>query len=374
MRRLLIIVVTVLAVLAAIVIVIAPMTYRLVTGEYPPGYPLRSEPPPAATPAAPSPAAPPAPETAEVVPPGIEPAALARLRGFFPFFYEESRPPDLARLKEWGANAVALSIEDADAYAAEAKLFAAAGLGTLRPEPYPEPPPSLDLVATIRGLVFTAHRAGLGAQLYVTAAKPWLDRATEWQVEMVNLNEEADAWVPEALRTQSPAAVAATLSRQLAVLREEARKHYRGRLGIGFTNLVLRGGPGGRPSPQLDPALISVAGYDYLTINPHPDPSMSPEQLLAYIEASAAVARGLAARDGVPRVYLGALQVSTEEEPAGGWTGRHDYVYSDAAEAELYRQLFARTRTLLDGWSLQFSGGETRSAVGVISGEYRSGQ
>lgn len=346
-----------LSVIAGAVIFVGPFVHYLIKGEFPKGFPLRAK---GERTAARDKERPASVETTSDVGVGTP----ARINGFLPYYYERENPPDLARLREWGANAVTIYVEDLEAFREEAELLNRNGLKVSLPagDP-PSAPPGLDLVKEVEGLIAKAHGLGLAVKLSVPPVEKWLKIAEKSKVEMLGVCDEVDAFMPYSLSPEQ-------IGRRMEILLKEARKHYSGQVGVGFTELVDRGTFAAVPHAGG----YNAAGYDFLTINPHPDPSMTPDRLSEYVAASAQSARGIAERAGIKKVYIGALMVRAKSEKIKGFTEAHGHAYSDAEETEFYARLFDKTGDLLDGYFLQFSGWERRPAADTVRRYYGKGR
>ncbi len=322
------------------VFIIAPFIHYIVFGEYPEGFPIQTQ-------------------NKQTV------NALNRINGFTPLYYEKSEPPDLAKLAGWGANAVTIVAEDMEGFAEQNRILKENGIDAIIPVP-DLPPPDLEIEKEVENLIFKAKSMGLAVNLAMPVTEKWLEKAENWKVEMILVNGESDAWVPDRMAPED-------VNMVNSVLLKESRKHYSGLIGTGFTNLIDRMDPlTQKESPHVK--YINVSGFDFITINPHPDPSMKPERLLTYAENTARSARGIADRNGIKKVLLGAIMVRSKSEKIKGFTNVEGYAYTEEEERDFYAALFERTGNLLDGYFLDFSGREERPVVEVISRYYGMGK
>src|SRR5574341_1149626 len=91
------------------VFIIAPFIHYIVFGEYPEGFPIQTQNKQTADKSAPD-----AVQRSQHV--KVDVNALNRINGFTPLYYEKSKPPDLAKLAGWGANAVTIVVEDMEGF------------------------------------------------------------------------------------------------------------------------------------------------------------------------------------------------------------------------------------------------------------------
>ncbi len=359
----------------------APFVVYWRTGHYPKGFPLQA--PADREPSQSSPDA----KTSS----GTESAAYVRqevsqtqqLNGFLPFYYEQTSQPDLAQLKEWGATAVNIIVEDAAEYQkqnewllSEVVTIPASASERLQRlgipfAPDEGPPDRMDLEQTVAALITSAHDRGLVVKLSIPFTERWLQFAEARQVELIStMNDEADGWLDDAKDQLGTDATVELFNTYANALLAQARRLFTGKVGIGLTHLVDR--PSRQPSFFADRADIS--GFDFLTINPHADPSMQGDAYISFVAKSSQVTQELAAKSGGQPVYLAALMVTAQSEPVRGFDTRAGHAYTDAEEASFYKGLFDATNPLLDGYFLQFSGWESRPAVQVIQTFYRQGR
>lgn len=344
------------------IVLVAPFVHFFVTGRFPKGFPVRAGVPSGTEKREPAPAAAGAVTEGKITAPSVSARSVRKFFGFTPYYYEEKFKPDLGKLKSWGANSVNIIVEDLDGALDQSRLL---GLGGDNVDAQADcfPPSGLETEKEVRELVDRAHALGLVVNLVLPVSAKWLKLAEDLKAQMVLVNWESDVRYPEA------GGSAAELNRTNAVLLKEARKHYSGLIGVGFTNLIRRD-PAGGFAENPHAGGIDAAGYDFITINPHPDPSMTPDRLIEYAAASAEAARKIAGRSNIEKVILTAVMVKARTSPVNGFVGQ-GHEYSDEEEARFYGSLFFRTSGLLDGYFMDFSGWEKRPAAGVISEFYK---
>jgi hypothetical protein len=344
------------------VVVVAPFIHYLAFGKFPQGFPIQVQNRSVQT----QEEGTPLPENAvKITPAGLpkmDAKTLKRINGFTPFYYERNNPPDLEKLNEWGANAVTIIVEDEQGFMLQNKILKENGVNVdiLIPA---LPPPGLDVEKEVETLVLKAHSLGLVVNLAIPVTEKWLKKAEDWKVGMIWVNGESDAMVQDRITPDD-------MNKVNTVLLKVARKHYSGLIGTGFTNLIDRTDPMAQ-SENPHVRYINVSGFDFITINPHPDPSMKPNKLLDYVEATAKSARKIADKHGIEKVILGAVMVKAKNEKIQGFTNIEGYAYTDEEEKDFYAKMFERTGNILDGYFLDFSGWEKRPAVEVIRIYYK---
>jgi hypothetical protein len=359
--------------LALIIVFGAPFVIYWRTGQYPKGFFLQITPKNTSVPSANDSDQSPDYKRQDVT-------QLDRLDGFLPFYYEAASQPNLAQLKSWGANAVNIIVEDVNEYqqqhdwlVSEVVTLPSGAPDRLRDLGVPfgpdeGAPDRLDLEATVGELVTTAHELGLVVKLSIPFTKTWLTFAEINQVELVStMNDEADGWLGDARNRVGAAAATEMFNSYAQALLARARQFYTGQVGVGFTNLLDR--PSTAAAFFIDG--VDITGFDFLTINPHADPSLRGEAYTDFVAKFSQTARQLAERSGIDRVYLAALMVPAASESVRGFNAEAGAQYSDAEEAALYQTLLDRTNSLLDGTFLQFSGWEDRPALQVIRESYQ---
>ncbi|MBI4352081.1 MAG: hypothetical protein HY550_11635 [Elusimicrobia bacterium] len=356
-------IITAVSVLVFCGVFVAPFVHYFITGKFPRGFPVQasSSPRPGPVKSGQGPAPAPAVMAGRTAAPPVPARSVRKFFGFTPYYYEEKYRPDIGKLRDWGANTVNIMVEDLAGALDQNRLL---GLGEEGVDGQADcfPPPDVKTEKEVRELAEGAHALGLVVNLVLPVSPKWLKLAEELKAQMILINWEGDARYPEAGDS------ADALNRTNAVLLKEAKKHYSGLIGVGFTNLIRRD-PAGGFAENPHAGGLDARGYDFLTINPHPDPSMTPDGLIEYAAASAEAARKIAAKSGIEKVLLAAVMVKAESSPVRGFVGS-GHEYSAEEEARFYGQLFSRTSGLLDGYFLDFSGWEKRPAAAAISAFY----
>lgn len=322
------------------VVVIVPVIYLLVTGSLPPGYPLQRQIRSQSTNNQLNVADSDKKDSEKTIKKSnIDVFAYQKIKGFTPFYYEPSQPPKIAVLKSWGANLININIEDEAGFKEQNILLKANNLPEL---PLPNLAPSdPTLERVIEDLVKETKNLDLAVSLAIPVSEKWLKLAQSWQVDMIWLNGEADAWVIKDIKAQE-------INQINQVFLQKSRQFYTGYIGTGFTNLVDRQ----TMKATANASQYDLTGFDFLTINPHPDPSMKAERLIDYVTVTTQTAREIADRSKIKKLILGAIIVKTATNELQGFIPEEAQRYPEKAESDFYQKLLETTQDSLDGYFL----------------------